>query len=118
VYATGMAKLGFKPRVGFMDLLVDECEARELQDFKPLHLAIMLNGADPSVALMCCSVAHRKSLQVMLVAGFVKLGYCPGDSFMELFVRVCADHIERFKCLDVALVIKGELQRTVLWCLP
>jgi hypothetical protein len=41
-----MAKLGYRPRVKFMELLVDECEARGLEDFKAQHLANVLNGED------------------------------------------------------------------------
>jgi hypothetical protein len=42
-----MAKLEYRPRVEFMDLLVDECEARGLQDFKAQELANVLNGEVP-----------------------------------------------------------------------
>jgi hypothetical protein len=48
MYATGMAKLEYRPRVEFMELLVDECEARKLEGFKAQHLANVLNGEDPS----------------------------------------------------------------------
>jgi hypothetical protein len=47
VYATGMAKLEYRPRVEFMELLVDECEARGLEGFEPQHMSNVLNGEDP-----------------------------------------------------------------------
>jgi hypothetical protein len=46
MYATGIAKLQYRPRVEFMELLVDECEARGLEDFNAQDLANMLNGED------------------------------------------------------------------------
>jgi hypothetical protein len=47
VYATGIAKLEYRPRVEFMELLVDECEARGLKSFNAQDLANVLNGEDP-----------------------------------------------------------------------
>jgi hypothetical protein len=46
VYATGVAKLEYRPRVEFMDLLVDECVARGLKGFDPQALANVFNGED------------------------------------------------------------------------
>jgi hypothetical protein len=42
-----MAKLGYRPRVEFMDLLVDECEARGLEGFEAQSMSNVLNGEDP-----------------------------------------------------------------------
>jgi hypothetical protein len=47
VYATGMAKLEYRPRVEFMDLLVDECEARGLEGFEAQSMSNVLNGEAP-----------------------------------------------------------------------
>jgi hypothetical protein len=41
-----MAKLEYRPRVEFMELLVDECEARGLEGFNAQDLANVLNGED------------------------------------------------------------------------
>ena len=44
MYVTGMAKLEYRPRVEFMELLVEECGARGLQDFDAQNLALIING--------------------------------------------------------------------------
>jgi hypothetical protein len=42
-----MAKLEYRPRVEFRELLVDECVARGLEGFNAQDLANVLNGEDP-----------------------------------------------------------------------
>ena len=39
-----MARLGYRPRVEFLELLLGECEARRLEGFTPLDLTNVLNG--------------------------------------------------------------------------
>jgi hypothetical protein len=44
VYATGLATFDHEPGAEFMELLVEECLARGLQDFNPQELANVLSG--------------------------------------------------------------------------
>jgi hypothetical protein len=107
MYATGMAKLEYRPRVEFMELLVDECEARGLKSFDPQALANTINGEDlpllrsVRVTVFLLNLAH--------VTGFAKLGYYPGDSFMDLFVDICMEmQLRDFVPQALANVINGE----------
>jgi hypothetical protein len=102
-----MAKLEYRPRVEFMNLLVDECEARQLEGFEAQALANTINGEDlPLLRSVCFTVFL---LNLAHVSGFAKLGYYPGDSFMDLFVDVCMEMQPRnFVPQALANVINGE----------
>jgi hypothetical protein len=107
-----MAKLEYRPRVEFMELLVEECEARGLEGFEAQHLANVLNGedwADRPTTSQAKADVDAYGVLPHHVTGFAKLGYYPGDSFMDLFVDVCVEmQLRDFVPQALANVINGE----------
>jgi hypothetical protein len=48
VYATGLARLGFRPEEDFMNLVVDACMARGFEDFASQELPPVIEGEQQS----------------------------------------------------------------------